>query len=67
MFPEAAEARSKLPYLFPFGVSILDPLHGDTLVVLVQRGDHRLVYSACREERARVQITALVEDVRILT
>lgn len=34
-------------YLFPFCISIFDPLHCDTFVVLIQWGDHCLVYPSC--------------------
>ena len=42
-----------LTYLFPFGVSVLYPLDGDTVVLLVQGGHHRLVYSSWGGGRAR--------------
>lgn len=48
---EAVSWRRRQLYLLPFGVSVLDPLHSHTLIVLVQGGDHRLVDPSCKEGR----------------
>lgn len=44
-------------HLFSFCVSIFYPLHCDTLIVIIQWGDHCLVYSSCESIRNRKKQT----------
>lgn len=43
-------------YLFPFGVSTLNPLHGHALIVCVQGCDHSLVDPSYRKKDCKVML-----------